>query len=334
MTIRFSGLRRLLAGAALLMVASAPAFAADAPLPSWKEGSSRDAIIAYVTRITTPDSPQFMDPEARVAVFDNDGTLWSEQPLYVQLFYILDRVKELAPLNPQWQTEEPFASVLKGDIKGALSGGYDALIALSAGTQSGMTTTAYRENVAQWLATAKNPARDRLFLDMTYQPMLELLDYLRANQFEVFIVSGGGVDFMRAFTLSSYGVQPNEVVGSTGERTFEVVDGDPVIMQGPKVTFINDGPGKPVGIEGHIGRKPIFAFGNSDGDIQMLQYTCVDPSVTFCGLVHHTDAAREFAYDKDSSMGRLDKGLIAAKANGWTVVDMARDWSVVYPPAK
>ncbi len=334
MTIRLSGLRRGIAGAAFLLAASIPAFAADAPLPSWNATPTRDAIIAYVTRITTPGSPQFVDPGARLAVFDNDGTLWSEQPLYVQLFYVIDRVKELAPLHPEWQTQEPFASVLKGDIKGALSGGYDALMALSAATQSGMTTTAYIDGVENWIATAKNPVKDRRFLDMTYQPMLELLAYLRANEFKVFIVSGGGMDFMRAFTEPAYGVEPENVVGSTGALKFQIVDGDPVIMKEPAVTFVDDGPGKPVGIETHIGRKPIFAFGNSDGDIQMLQYTCVDPSVTFCALVHHTDGVREFAYDRNSSMGRLDKGLDAAAANGWTLVDMAKDWSVVYPPAK
>ncbi|MGH2342501.1 HAD family hydrolase [Segnochrobactraceae bacterium EtOH-i3] len=327
-------MRSLLAGVALLVAVGAPALAADRPLPSWNDTPRRDAIITYIERITKDGGSYFVPPEDRIAVFDNDGTLWSEQPLYPQIYFIVDRVKELAELNPGWKTQEPFASVLKGDLGAALSGGYEALEALSAGTMANMTTTAFTESVKKWIATAKNPDKDRRFLDMTFQPMLELLDYLRANQFQIYIVSGSDTDFVRAFSVEAYGVEPQYVVGSEPKMRFQFNSGGFNIWRLPEPGFVSDGPGKPVAIENHIGRKPIFAFGNSDGDMEMLQYVCVDPSMTFCGVIHHTDGVREFAYDTAIGMGQLDKMLPAAEVNGWSVVNMKTDWSVVYPPAK
>ncbi|MCS0502666.1 HAD family hydrolase [Ancylobacter mangrovi] len=336
MTSLKAGLKALAAAAALVLC-TLPALAqADAPrtdpLPSWNEGATRQAIVDFVTRVTTEGGADFVPADQRLAVFDNDGTLWAEQPVYVQLFFAIDRIKELAPQHPEWQTTEPFASILKGDMKTALAGGTHAVAQIVGATHAGMTTDDFADIVAKWFADARNPVKDRKFSAMDYQPMLEVLAYLRANGFKTFIVSGGGIDFMRVFSQELYGIPPEQVIGSEGKLKFELKDGKPELVKLPDIAFVDDGPGKPVGIQMNIGREPIFAFGNSDGDLQMLQYTCLKPGPRFCGIVHHTDAAREWAYDRDSSIGHLDKALEAAQANDWTVVDMAADWKTVFPP--
>lgn len=321
---------RLLVAGAFLTLATA-AVAQDDPLPSWNDGATRQAIVDFVESVTTQGGPDFVAESDRIAVFDNDGTLWAEQPAYFQLLFALDRVKALAPEHPEWKDQEPFASLLTGDVKAALAGGEHAVGEIVMATHSGMTTDAFAAAVAEWLATAKHPTKDRLYTTMAYQPMLELLAYLRDNGFKTFIVSGGGIDFIRVFSDGLYGIPTEQVVGSSGKLKFEIVDGAPELMKLPELDFVDDGPGKPVGIQMHIGRKPIAAFGNSDGDLQMLQYTCIPEGPSFCLYVHHTDAEREWAYDRDSHIGRLDKGLDEAAARGWTVVDMKTDWAQVFP---
>ena len=299
-------------------------------LPSWNERAPKQAIVAFVEKVTKEGSPDFVPVEERIATFDNDGTLWSEQPMYVQLLFALDRVKALAPQHPEWQTEEPFASLLKGDVKNALAGGEPAIMQIIAATHFGMTTDEFNQIVRDWIASARHPKIGQLYTDMVYQPMLELLAYLRANGFKTFIVSGGGVDFMRPWTEKVYGIPPEQVIGSSGKISFEMRDGKPVLVRLPEVNFIDDKSGKPVGIQQHIGRRPIAAFGNSDGDLQMLQWTCDAPGPRFCLYVHHTDAEREWAYDRKSSVGKLDKGLDEAMEKGWTIVDMKADWNRIY----
>ncbi len=304
------------------------------PLPSWNDGAPKTAIINFVDRVTMEGSPDFVPPPERIAVFDNDGTLWSEQPVYFQLQFVVDRVKALAPQHPEWTSKEPFASLLKGDIKGALASGEAGIAALLAATHSGMTTDQFAVTVSDWIASAKHPKSGRLFTDMVYQPMLELLAYLRANGFKTFIVSGGGIEFMRPWTERVYGIPPEQVVGTTGGLKLEMRDGVPVIMKLPELVLNDDKEGKPVGIQRHIGRRPIAAFGNSDGDLQMLQYTAAGNGARFMGIVHHTDADREWAYDRASHVGKLDKALDEATAKGWTVVDMKSDWNAVFPENK
>ena len=302
------------------------------PLPSWNEGSVKQSIVDFVAKVTTAGSPGYVPHPERIATFDNDGTLWAEQPLYAQAFFILDRVKGLAPRHPEWNTTEPFASVLKGDVKGALAGGEKSIMALVAATSTDMSTTEFDVLVRDWLAVAKHPRFDQPYTAMVYQPMVELMTYLRANGFKTFIVSGGGMAFMRPWTEKVYGVPPEQVVGSSGKTRYEERAGQLVIMRLPGLGFIDDGPGKPVGIETHIGRRPIFAFGNSDGDLQMLQWTSAGLGPSFMGVVHHTDAVREWAYDADSSVGRLSVATLdLARSKGWTVVDMKRDWAQVFP---
>jgi phosphoglycolate phosphatase-like HAD superfamily hydrolase len=281
--------------------------------------------------VTVKGSAEYVPPAERIATFDNDGTLWAEQPLYFQFLFAIDRVKALAPQHPEWKDREPFASLLKGDVKGALAGGEKALLNLVAASHSGMTTTEFEQIVKTWLATAKHPRFQRPYSDLVYQPMLELLAYLRAQGFKTFIVSGGGVKFMRAFAEWVYGIPPEQVVGSTGQQRFEVRDGKASLLKLPAVDFIDDKEGKPIAIQKFIGRRPILAFGNSDVDQQMLQWTAGGPGARFMGLIHHTDAAREWAYDRQSPIGRLDKALDEARASGWTVVDMQRDWKSVFP---
>lgn len=300
------------------------------PLPSWNEGKTKQAIIEFVTKVTKAGSPDFVPLAARIATFDNDGTLWAEQPIYVQLAFALDRVKVLAVEHPEWKDKEPFASLLKGDLKSALAGGEPALVQVVMATHAGMTTDEFDEAVRQWLASAKHPKTGRPYSEMAYQPMLELLAHLRANGFKTFIVSGGGVDFMRVFSERVYGIPPEQVVGSTGKVKFELRDGKPVLVKLPEVQFVDDNVGKPVGIHQFIGRRPLMAFGNSDGDLQMLQWTAAGNGARFCLYVHHTDAEREWAYDRASHIGKLDKGLDEATAKGWTVVDMKRDWKRVF----
>ncbi|HEV2899212.1 MAG TPA: HAD family hydrolase [Pseudaminobacter sp.] len=314
----------------LLLFAVAPSAHGADRLPSWNDGKSKQAIVAFVERVAKDGSADFVPLAERIAVFDNDGTLWSEQPMYFQFLFALDRVKVLAPQHPEWKSQEPFASLLKGDLKGALAGGEPAIMQIVMATHSGMTTEEFDQIVRDWVASAKHPKTGRLYTEMVYQPMLELLTYLRANDFKTFIVSGGGIDFMRVFTEEVYGVPPEQVVGSSGKTSFEMRDGTPLLMRLPEVNFIDDKAGKPVGIHQHIGRRPIAAFGNSDGDLQMLQWTCGAPGPRFCLYVHHTDADREWAYDRASSIGRLDKGLDEAISKGWTVVDMKADWTKVF----
>jgi len=303
--------------------------AADA-LPSWNEGPAKAAIVRFVDATARAGSPEFVAPAQRIAVFDNDGTLWAEQPMYFQLLFVLDRVKALAPQHPEWQTREPFASILKGDVRAALAGGGRALGELMIATHAGTTTEEFARIVGDWIATSKHPVTGRPYTEMVYQPMLELLAYLRASGFKTYIVSGGGIEFMRPWSERVYGVPPEQVIGSSIQTKFELRDGKPVLVRLPEINFIDDGPGKPVGIQMHIGRRPLAAFGNSDGDLQMLQWTAAGAGPRFCLYVHHTDAEREWAYDRASSIGRLDKGIEEAKARGWTVVDMKADWKRVF----
>jgi phosphoglycolate phosphatase-like HAD superfamily hydrolase len=302
-----------------------------AALPSWNDTAPKKAIVAFVERVTKQGSPDFVPADQRIATFDNDGTLWAEQPMYFQVLFAFDRVKALAPQHPEWKDKEPFASVLKGDMKGALAGGDAAVLQIVAATHSGMTTVEFDKIVRDWTDTAKHPKTGRLYTEMVYQPMLELLTYLRANDFKTFIVSGGGMDFMRVFSERVYGIPPEQVVGSGGKLDFEMRDGKPVLVKLPTLDFNDDKANKPIDIQVHIGRRPIFSFGNSDGDLQMLQWTAAGSGARFMGLVHHTDAVREWAYDRNSAVGRLDKALDAAVANKWTLADMKQDWKVIFP---
>jgi len=314
----------------VLAFTAAISHAADA-LPSWNNGKARQSIVDFVEKVTKPGSPDFVPAAERIATFDNDGTLWAEQPMYFQILFAFDRVKVLAPQHPEWKDKEPFASLLKGDLKGALAGGEKALMEIVGATHSGLTTEEFEKIVREWIATAKHPATKKPLTGMVYQPMLELLSYLRANGFKTFIVTGGGIEFMRVFAEQVYGIPPEQVIGSSGKLKFEMRDGKPVLVKLPAIDFIDDKDGKPIGIQTHIGRRPIAAFGNSDGDLQMLQWTAAGPGARFCLYVHHTDAAREFAYDRESHIGKLDKGLDEAATKGWTVVSMKDDWKTIYP---
>ncbi len=316
------------------ILAASLALASAEPLASWNEGSAKQSIVSFVEKTTKPGSPDFVPPAKRIAVFDNDGTLWSEQPMYFQAIFIFDRVKALAPRHPEWKEKEPFASVLKGDVKGALAGGDKALLELAAATHAGITTDEFEQSVREWLETARHPKTGRPYNRMIYQPMLELLDYLRAAGFKTFIVSGGGVDFMRVFAEETYGVPPEQVVGSSIKARYEVRGGKPVIVKIPELDFVDDKEGKPAGIHLHIGRRPVFAAGNSDGDFQMLEWTTAGEGACFGLIVHHDDAAREYAYDRDSPFGKLARGLDEGAERGWTIVSMRKDWAVVYPPEK
>lgn len=303
------------------------------PLPSWNDTAPKQAIVDFVARVTTAGTPDYVVPEERIAVFDNDGTLWAEQPLYFQLAFALDRVKAMAPLHPEWATMEPFASLLKGDVARALAGGEGALAPIVMVSHAGMTTEEFERTVQDWIATAKHPTTGRAYTEMVYQPMLELLVYLRANGFKTFIVSGGGIEFMRAWAEGVYGIPPEQTVGSSGKLKWEMRDTGPVLVKLPEIDFVDDKEGKPIGIQKYIGRRPILAFGNSDGDHQMLQWTAAGSGARFMGLVHHTDAEREWAYDRESHIGRLDKAWDEATAKGWTVVDMKNDWKSIFPAA-
>ena len=313
-----------------LAITTTIAQAADA-LPSWNDGAAKKSIIEFVAKVTEQDSPDFVPITERVAVFDNDGTLWAEQPMYFQFIFALDRVKALAPQHPEWKTKEPFASLLKGDVKGALAGGERAMLQIVMATHAGMTTEQFEKIVTDWITTAKHPKTGRLYTDLVYQPMIELLAYLRTNGFKTFIVSGGGIEFMRPWVERVYGIPPEQVVGSSIKTKFELRDGKPVLVRLSEMNFFDDRGAKPVGIHLHIGRRPIAAFGNSDGDLQMLQWTMAGSGVRFALIVHHTDAEREWAYDRTSPIGKLDKALDEAQAKGWTVVDMKQDWTTVFP---
>lgn len=335
----FSKLAPVLAAlglAATVHVSAAPT--EDDPLPSWNEGPARSAIVAFVEQVADENSPGHVPPAERIATFDNDGTLWSEQPLYFQLAFALDRVKATAKDHPEWREQEPFRSVLANDMEGVLASGKAGLAQIVAASHANMTAEAFADSVRAWVASAKHPATGMAYTEMVYQPMLELLDYLRANGFKTFIVSGGGIDFMRVFAEEVYGIPPEQVIGSQLDATFEMRDGVPTIVKQGELLFIDDKEGKPVGIYRHIGRRPVLAAGNSDGDLQMLQYATIarganDTRPSLGLIVRHTDAEREYAYDRDSHIGRLDQALDEAPRRGWVVIDMKNDWDRIYPPA-
>ncbi|MCX5704452.1 MAG: HAD family hydrolase [Candidatus Omnitrophica bacterium] len=306
------------------------AFVAD-PLPSWNDTEHKKAIVTFVEQVTREGSPNFVPPAERIATFDNDGTLWSEQPMYFQYTFTFDRVKALAPQHPEWKKKQPFKAVLEGDLKTVFAGGGNALNEIIMASNADYTTEEFAQIVKDWLDTAKHPKTGRPYTEMVFQPMLELLAYLRANGFKTYIVSGGGVEFMRPWTERVYGIPPEQVIGTSFRIKFELRNGKPVLVQLPEFNFIDDNEGKPVGINQYIGRRPIAAFGNSDGDLQMFQWTTAGSGASFALIIHHTDAEREWAYDSTSSYGRLDKALDEAQAKGWTVVDMKNDWKIIYP---
>jgi hypothetical protein len=306
-------------------------YAQSDPLPSWNDGAAKTAITDFVGRVTAEGGPDYVPLAERIATFDNDGTLWVEQPMYSQLAFALDRVKVLAPQHPEWKDKQPFKAVIEGDMKTVAESGEHGMLELIVATHSGMSTDEFAKTVTDWLAVARHPKFNRPYTELVYLPMVELLTYLRANGFKTFIVSGGGIEFMRPWVEPVYGIPPEQVAGSSGVTKFQDgVDGKPVLIKEPNVEFVDDGPGKPVGINRFIGRRPILAFGNSDGDLQMLQWTAAGAGARFMGLVHHTDAEREYAYGRQSHFGKLDKALDAAGLNKWTVVDMKSDWKQVF----
>jgi phosphoglycolate phosphatase-like HAD superfamily hydrolase len=304
--------------------------AAD-PLPSWNDGAAKKAILEFVSAVTDESSKDYVEPVDRIATFDNDGTLWVEYPMYTQALFAFDRVKKLAPQHPEWKTQQPFKGVLEGDMKAVGASGMKGLMAIVMATHSGMTAAEFDQEVSDWLATTKQSRFNRLYTELAYQPQLELLAYLRANGFKTFIVSGGGMAFMRPISDKTYGIPPEQVVGSSVVAEFQVRDGKPALVRMPKIGFINDKAGKPVGIYQHIGRRPILAFGNSDSDMQMIEYTVAGEGRRLGLFVHHTDAEREYAYDRKSHVGTLDKALDQADVNGWIIVDMKKDWRKVFP---
>lgn len=321
-------LARLLA---VVFVLATVSVQADDPLPSWRETATKTGIVTFVHRVTDASSPDFVPVEQRIATFDNDGTLWGEQPMYFQAFFIFDRIRALAPMHPEWKETEPYASVLKGDLKSVLAGGERSLLELVMATHSGMTTDEFESIVNEWIATARHPQTGKLFSEMVFQPMQELLAYLRANGFKTYIVSGGGIEFMRPWAERVYGIPPEQIIGSSIKTRFELRDGKPVIVRLSELNFIDDKAGKPIAIQHHIGRRPLAAFGNSDGDLQMLQWTAAGSGPRLCLLVHHTDGTREVAYDRESPVGRLAEALTQAEKSGWTVVDIQADWACIYP---
>ena len=301
------------------------------PLASWNDVESKEAIISFVEAIVGPSSSHFIPESERIATFDNDGTLWSEQPVYFQLAFAMDRVRAMAPQHPEWKKIQPFKAILEGDMETALAGGEQAILELVMATHADITTEAFTEIVRNWVRTARHPRTKQAYTQMVYQPMLEVLEYLRANGFKTYIVSGGGIEFMRVFSEEVYGIPPEQVIGSSIKTKFEMIDGKPVFVRMPKLSFLNDKGEKPVAINHHIGRRPIAAFGNSDGDLQMLQWSDSGENLSLQVYIHHTDNKREWAYDRKSSIGRLDKGLDEADAKDWIVVDMKKDWAVIYP---
>ena len=318
--------------AAAGLLPAAPSLAQADPLPSWNDGPVKRAILDFVPRVTTAGGADFVPVPERIATFDNDGTLWTEQPNYFQIIFAMDRVKAKAAQHPEWRTTEPFRYVLADDRAALAAIGEKGMLEIMAATHAGVTTEEFRQIVLDWLVTARHPRFHRPYTDLVYQPMIELMGFLRVNQFKSFIVSGGGVEFMRAWTDRVYGIPPEQVVGSSGATKYVLQAPDrPVLVKEPKVEFVDDGPGKAEGINRFIGRRPIFAFGNSDGDQQMLEWTAAGAGARFTGLVHHTDAVREYAYDRNSPVGRLDKAWDEAVRRKWIVVDMKNDWKVIYP---
>ena len=301
------------------------------PLPSWNEGKTKSAIIAFVNQVTDKSSTNFIPEKDRIATFDNDGNLWSEQPAYFQLFFAIDRVKAMADQHPEWKNEQPFKAVLDNNMEELAKQGEHGLLKLVMATHAGNTTEEFKTDVQKWIQTAKHPQKNVTYDKLVYQPMLELLQYLRANDFKTYVVSGGGVDFMRAFVTEIYGIPEEQIIGSRIKTAFDYNDGNPVIKRLPELDFIDDKEGKPLAIQKIIGKKPVFASGNSDGDLQMMQWTASNNHKSFMLYLHHTDAEREWAYDRDSHIGRLDKGLDQALNDGWTVIDMKNDWMLIYP---
>jgi phosphoglycolate phosphatase-like HAD superfamily hydrolase len=329
-------MRRFACAATLLaLCVTSNVRAADDPLPSWNDGPTKKSIIDFVARVTKEGGPDYVAPPERVATFDNDGTLWIEMPMYNQFVFAVDEVKKQANQHPEWKDKEPFKSVLAGDMKAVAAMGEKGMLEIVAATHSGMTTVDFNKSVKEWLETAKHPRFKVLYTDLVYQPMLELLAYLRANGFKTFIASGGGVEFMRNFADKTYGIPPEQVIGSSGVTKFQMWDASPALVKEPKVFFVDDGPGKPEAINRVIGRQPIFAFGNSDGDKEMLEWTAACQRLCFMGLVHHTDAEREYAYGPDSKVGTFSNALLEeATGKGWTMVDMKNDWKTIFPAAK
>jgi hypothetical protein len=299
-------------------------------LPSWHDGNAKAAIVEFVEAVTTEGGPDYVPPEERIAVFDNDGTLWVEQPYYTQLAFALDRIKALAPEHPEWREQQPFKAVLDNDLEAIKAAGVEGMVELVMASHAGMTTDQFATIVSDWIATARHPRFDRPYTELVYQPMLELLEYLRASGFETYIVSGGGIEFMRPWSERVYGIPPQQVIGSSIKTGFELRDGEPVLVREPEIDFVDDKAGKPVGIHKFVGRRPIAAFGNSDGDLQMLQWTTAGAGRRLGLLVHHDDAEREYAYDRDSHVGHLDQALDQAEARGWAVVSMKHDWNTVF----
>jgi phosphoserine phosphatase len=324
---------RWIALAVILIVPAATAAETD-PLPSWNDGPTKQAIVTFVKKVTDPEGADYIPPEDRIATFDNDGNLWAEKPVYFQLLFAIDRVKALAPQHPEWKDKQPFKAVLEGDMETLVKSGHQGVAELVMATHAGMSTEEFQEIVSDWFATAEHPRFKRKYTDLVYQAMLELLAYLRDNGFTTYIVSGGGIEFVRNFSEDKYGIPPAQVVGSSIKTKYEVVDGKPALVRLAEMNFIDDKDGKPIGSNQHIGKRPIFASGNSDGDYQMLEWTTAGEGPRFGLILHHTDADREYAYDRDSSVGRLDKALDAAADKGWVVVDMKNDWKVVFPVSK
>ena len=320
----------LLLTSLLVIFVSGSAVAKDL-LPSWNDGPAKNRILEFVAAVTDKTSKDYVEPAERIAVFDNDGTLWVEYPMYTQALFAFDRIKALAPQHPEWKTTQPFKALLEGDMKTVGASGMKGLMEIVIASHTGMTAAEFEQEVSNWLATTKQPKFKRLYTELIYQPQLELLDYLRANGFKTFIVSGGGIAFMRPFSEKAYGIPPEQVVGSSVVAEFQMKAGKPELVRMPKIDFINDKAGKPVGIYEHIGRRPILAFGNSDSDMQMIQYTRAGDGLRLGLFVHHTDAEREYAYDRKSHVGTLDKVLDQADANGWVIVDMKKDWKKVFP---
>jgi phosphoglycolate phosphatase-like HAD superfamily hydrolase len=330
--------RRLILGGAALAVSPVIGGCASAglssrdPLQSWNDGPVKTSITEFVSRVGAQGFPEFVPPAERIACFDNDGTLWSEQPIYFQVAFALDRAKALAPQHPEWKERQPFQGLIEGDMRAVMATGEKGVMEVIAATHSGLTTDEFSKSVSDWLASARHPRFKRPYTELVYQPMLELLSHLRSQGFKTFITSGGGIEFMRVFAERVYGIPPEQIVGSSGATRFAMgAEGRPVLVKEPKVEFVDDGPGKPVGIHRFIGRRPLLAFGNSDGDLQMLQWTAVGAGPRFMGIVHHTDDRREWAYDRASHVGKLDKAFDEAQQRRWTVVDMKKDWNVVYP---
>lgn len=326
---------RWIATVVVLAVCAVMAACGTGPrLDSWADGPAKQAIVGFVERTTTPGSAGWVAPAERIAVFDNDGTLWTEQPVYFQLLFAIDRVRAMAPSHPEWREQEPFASLIRGETGEALGQGEHAIAQIVAVSHAGMTADEFESQVRGWFATARHPTTGRRYPEMVYRPMLDLLGYLRAHGYKTYIVSGGGVEFIRGFAEAVYGIPPEQVIGSTGKQRYEVRGGTPEIVKLPEIDFIDDKAGKPLAIQRVIGRRPVAAFGNSDGDFEMLEWTTAGAGPRIGVLVHHDDAAREWAYDRESKIGTLARGLDEAAARGWTVVSMKRDWKVIHPPAR